>query len=578
VLSNLRQAISVQRRGLTYLILIEARSADPETAANIANTLANAYISEQIEAKVRSVLASRDTIQPRVADASATLVAAEQAFDKFLASNIEEIAAATGRTDLVELRALLEDSSLQNARIQAKAELVDRSLSRKDWQAVTESLQSATLQSLDAQRQALANDLAAATEGSQRFDLRAKLAEVETSMDQAANAELTSLRQQLIASQAKTSDLRVQLRTSVLQSDLPAEITTEIYGLQQNAELSRVQYQSLLGRLQELDVQAYLQVPDSRVVSEALPPFRPSFPNPQLMLTLAGMAGLALGIGLAFLYENFVGGFTSVEQVQSVLRVPVATSVPLQRGGRRSRSGSDVGGVAQLVVDAPLSIFAESIRHIRVGLDRALRRRRKQPRIGYVVMVSSAAPHEGKTTVALSLARTYALSGRSTVLIDCDLRKPTVHRHLGIEPARGLLEVLHDKSGITSLDSILQVDLATGVRIAPGARRSELATDHLIAGKEFAELLRTVTESYDIVVLDTPPVGPVVDGLYLAQFADAIAFVVKWSSTSQQDAKSALTALRDAKRPGVTILGVLNQLQITKSAERSKYAGYYEDV
>jgi Mrp family chromosome partitioning ATPase len=179
-----------------------------------------------------------------------------------------------------------------------------------------------------------------------------------------------------------------------------------------------------------------------------------------------------------------------------------------------------------------------------------------------VIVVSSAAPGEGKTTVALSLARAYALSGLPTLLVDCDLRKPSVHQQLGMEASEGLLEYLVGSEQAVDLKSIMTVDTGSGAQIVLGSRRSDIATDQLIAGRTLTRLIAAARQNFDIVVLDSPPVGPVVDGLYLAGMADAILFVVKWSATPQQEVRSAVAALVAARPDTTPILVALNQRDI----------------
>lgn len=582
VVGKLRDAITAQRRGLTYLISIQAKSLSPQNAARIANAVAELYIKEQLEAKVDATLASRDIIEARVTEASDAVTRSEGAFDDFISTNIDIITAQTGRTDIAALRQQLDELDAARSSEAAVAELVARSLSRRDWQAVADSLKSEAVTALQRQRDVLQRDLAGAVDGTQRaIDLRAELGKLDAQLDASANAELTTMRQRIAAAQAQASDLRVQLRASVLDSNLPSDILTSMYALQQNAEIARTQYQTLLSRLKELEAQAYLQVPDSRIVSIALPPNEPSFPNPRLILALAGIAALGLGIGLAFLVENFVGGFTSEGQVQSVLKTNVASTVPRQKEPKSAGRG-DGASLADYVTGAPLSVFAEAVRRVRLGLEQAIRRARGRvahaPAGGGVILVTSAAPGEGKTTLALSLARAYALAGRSTLLIDCDLRKPGIHRQLGLEPSSGLLEYLTHTDNAPTLSSIVTVDEGSGAQVIVGSRRSDVATDQLLAGATFARLIRAAQKTFDVVILDTPPIGPVVDGLYLAQFADTIAFIIRWAKTSQQDARSAIASLQEAKRPETEIVTILNQQDASKSSYRSKYAGYYTEA
>lgn len=575
VMAKLRESITVQRRGLTFMLAIQARSPDPATAARIANAVAAAYIKVQLAAKIGSTLASRDIIQGRIAGASGAVSQSEGAFDKFIEDNIDTITAETGRTDLAALRAQLKEVGANRARDANMAELVQRSLEQRDWAAVSANLGSQAISALAAQRQQLVNSLADTVEDSQQsIDLRAEVAKLDSQLESSTTEELTTMRQRVASYQAQASDIRTQLRTSILSTDLPPDVLTNIYELQQNAEIARTQYQTLLSRLRELEAQAYLQVADSRVVSQTLPPSEPSFPNPRQILTLAGLAALGLGIGLAFLRENFVGGFTSEAQLHSFLRAPVISAVPRQK---EARTGTGEGGIGEYMVSSPLSIFAESVRRIRVGIDQALQRSKtvRPAAGGIVIMVSSASPSEGKSTLALSITRAYALAGHKTLLIDCDLRKPSIHRQLGLEPSTGLLEYLSHAVKEDALPSIMTVDDESGAQVVLGARRSDIATDSLLSSATFARLVSAARTTFDIIVLDTPPVGPVVDGLYIVQHADAIVFVVRWASTSQHDVRHAMTLLQGAKRPDAEILAVLNQQEISKSAYAGKYAGYY---
>jgi len=580
VMGNLRDAVTVQRRGLTFLIAVNARSGRPQFAADIANAVARNYIQEQLQAKVSSTLQSRDIIEARIADASNTVAQSETAFDSFVDENLQRISEATGRNDLQATRAEIERLTRARAQSASLADQAQQSLDTGDWATLVSSLRDEALESLNQQREYLQNALNQAAAGSQTAtDLQASLAEIDANLKQRATTVVDALKSDLSKSQARATELRTQLRTQILDSNLPSDILTRIYGLQQQAEIARQQYQTLLTRQNDLDTQAFLQVADSRVVSEATPPAAPSFPNPRLILLASALIGIAVGVGLAFLIENYFGGFTSEQQAEALLKVPVATAIPRQR--LRGRVNSDGLGVADSLIVSPLSVFSESIRRIRISVEQMIRRKPvpEGPPKGKVVIVSSAAPNEGKTTIALSLARAYALSGLSTLLVDCDLRKPSVHKQLGMESSEGLLEYLAGgASEGFDLKTIMAVDGGSGARIVFGARRSDVATDQLISGKTFARLIAAAQNSFDVIVLDTPPVGPVVDGLYLAGMADAIVFVVKWSATPQQEVRSAIAALNSAKAPDTPLLAVLNQQDINPRAYRGKYAGYYAET
>ncbi len=578
IINGVRDAVTVQRRGLTFLIAVDARSARPDFAAKLANAVARKYIQQQLEAKVSSTLASRDIIDARISDASSTVAQSERAFDEFIDNNLPRISDATGRSDFATIRAQIDALTRTRSEDDARIQSAELSLGQRDWTAVASGLKDDAVANLERQREQVLSSLNTAAEGSQTaIDLRSELGKVESSLEAAAREAVTALRQNVADTQARVTELRGQLRTSILGSALPTDILTSIYELQQRAEIARAQYQTLLTRQKDLDIQAFLQVADSRIVSEATPPTYPSFPNPRLILLLAGFIGIALGVGLAFLVENFVGGFSSEAQTESILKLPVVSSIPRQR--TLKRAGAESFTVADALVVAPLSVYSESIRRVRIGVDQALRRagNETERQGGIVIAVTSAAPNEGKTTISLSLARAYALAGLSTILIDCDLRKPSVHRQLGMDASEGLLDYLTSNAS-QELRSIVTVDDASGAQVVLGSRRSDVATDQLIAGRTFTTLVNAARKNFDVVILDTPPIGPVVDGLYLAGMADAVVFVVKWSATPQQEVRGAVASLATAKPEHVPMLVLLNQQGANPSAYKGRYAGYYAEA
>lgn len=571
VLHKLQSAISVQRRGMTYLISVQASSEDPEQAAKLANAVTQAYIKDQLASKVASTLASRDILQARVEQARQAIVTSEGSFDGFISSNIDRIVNESGNTQIANLRNQIDSIKKEREQSLLTATILQQGITAGNWNQLATTLASDALKELEQQREQLAGTLASATDGSaDAVDLRAQLKAIDAKLHDTATSELTALQSTITDRQNRENQLRETIRNSVLSSNLPTGVLTQIYELQKSADIARTQYETLLARAQNLTAQADLQIADSRVVSPALVPASPSFPNPKLILALSAIAALGVGIGLAFLYENFIGGFSSEEQVESVLGLKVVSSLP-----RVKHKGADQTSFAQLMITAPISAFSEAVRRARASIDRITRGGAVTGQ-GTVVMVSSTAPGEGKTTMALSLTRSYALSGKSALLIDCDLRKPSVHQQLGIEPSIGFVDYLNaEADNAINIQSITSKDPLSPATIIVGARRSSVPTDQLIAGAAFQQLLNAARRSFDVVILDTPPLGPVVDGLYISQHVDAVIYVVLYSSTSQTEARKALANLMAAKPEATEILAVLNQQDISQQAYNARYGSYY---
>lgn len=573
-LGTLANSISVARVGYTYLITVSARSANPGVAARIANAVAKAYVEEQLASKINVILSASTAIQARITEANKSVAASEDAFDTFISTNLDEIAASTGRTDLIAVRTELENMIKTGATLASQVQAGADSAANQDWDALATALRDDAIAKLAADRARLEASLESTSTNTD--SLRDQLSKIDAQLQAQASASLTTLRAQLADTQSKAGDLRKTLRTDVLSADLPADTLASIYAMQQSAEIARTQYQTLLARSKDLETQAYLQVPDSRIVSSALPPGAPTFPNKRLILTIAGIIGLIGGVGVALLYENVIGGYTSPEQLSNVARVSVPATIPRQPDLKNNGNPPSLT-LADYLVAAPLSAYSESIRRLRVGVDQAVRRaktaRGESPEHA-VIMVTSAAPGEGKTTTALALARAYATSGNTTLLVDCDLRKPSLHRQLGVEPSVGLLEYLAQPGEGRSLRSIVTTDTVTGVQVVVGARQSEIATDQFVTGQSFARLIAAARQSFDVVILDTPPVGPVVDGLYMAAYVDAIAVLVRFGKTPQREVHTALRSLNDAKAPSTEILAVLNQADIRSQPYSGAYGEY----
>ena len=178
---------------------------------------------------------------------------------------------------------------------------------------------------------------------------------------------------------------------------------------------------------------------------------------------------------------------------------------------------------------------------------------------GKIILVTSSFSNEGKTTTALALARTYALAGKKTLLVDADLRKPSLHRHLGFAPKTGFLDYLRDPENNNMNSGFYARDPASQLALIMCAGRAEVATDQLLNSTTFADLLDQAREVYDVTIIDSPPLLPVVDARYVAHHADAVVMVVKWAATAQSDLRAAMQPLRLAMKPSTALLPALTQ-------------------
>lgn len=576
---KLQDSISIERQGLTYLITISANANSPDKAAQIANTMAEMYIRNQLQSKINGVLSGRNVMEQRVTETRTGLVTAERSFNDFIISSARTIAEQSGRTDIDQMRIELEKVVGDRETASSNLTLAETSLSQSNWAQVADTLNNQTLRDLQKREQDIQQELTSVVDGSEQADaLRAELVGVLDNFRTQANAQLEQIRQEIAANRAVETDLQLQLRSNILSSNLPPEVLATMYELQQNAEIARTQYQQMLVRLRDIEAQAYLQLADSRIVSEATPPSGAAFPNTRFLVMVAGILGLVLGLVAAFLREQFIGGVISTEQLESIVGPTLVTSLPSQKRLGRNQEGKPVKSLTELIATQPYSRFAEAVRRLMISTDQALRRVRGDDLsdAASIIMVTSANAGEGKTTVAVSLARSYAISGQSTILIDADLRRPNVHKELGLEPSDALANYL-GSTGTPGDDiaPLMHIDELSKARIIIGSNIRGATAGQVVSGERFARLLNTASRLFDVVIVDTPPVGALVDALYLAQHVDVIVNVVRYGTTSQREVRSTLRELVESKQDTAEVVALLNAEPQSKAETRRRFGSYY---
>jgi succinoglycan biosynthesis transport protein ExoP len=544
VLARFSAALNVRRRGLTYLVAISVDAAAPDRAARLANAVVDAYVASQVDAKVQGALAARDKLQAQLDQLAAAITSADQEIGTYVEANLARIAVQTGRGDLLALRQRLEAARKRSAEAALLADDARKALAQQDWDGLTRRLADQALDEMQRQRTDLEIRLGNLPASSpQAGDLQAALADLAARQDSRAREVVAGVEGQRRAAEQELSDTRSAIRGDLLGGEVPADV-------------ARQQYQTLLSRLREIETQAAVAVPDSRVVSRALAPRVPSAPDRVLVLFFGLIGGLGLGLGLAYLVEFYVGGITSTHQLADVFGQTQAVGLPFARP-----AAGDDPSLADSVVREPLGGYAEAIRMLRATLELsglAPGRRGDLKGEAPVVLVTSSVASEGKTTLALALARSFARAGLHVGLIDADLRKPGLARQAAVAPVLGLADWLADPGLDADGSGLFVKDLLSPAYLVPGMAAGQGDSDRLLASDAFAALLDSARQSFDLVFVDAPPVLAAVDTRYLARKADFAVMVVRFGTTGQSDLRSALALLRGAMKPGAEVLTVLS--------------------
>jgi len=537
--------LTVTLQGLSSTIGIAFESIDAQKAAKIANAIADAYVEDELNAKFEATQKAQQWLSERLQQVSTQTQASERAVEEYKAKNNLTDTATPG-TSLIEQQL----TALSTQLISAQADLAQQEAKygqvlemQKSGHAadVTQVIASPLISQL---RQQETEILRQEAELSSRYGpLHPKVLDMESQKQNLATKIDDEVRRVVQAISGDVEVARVRVRS--LQDSL-SQITAKSQGenvarikltdLTSSATSNRTLYDAFLARFKEIEGQTTVQTPDSRVISTATVPPSPSFPNKLIFLGAALPGGLILGILLAMLSDSMASGFRTRQQVEYALSLPVLTALPEVPRSRRR-----IQGAADYVVDRPTSYFAEGVRGLQLGL--VLSSADKPPKI---IVVTSAVPSEGKTTVAVSLARIAAGSGQRVILMDADFRQPSVARALGISPPqKGIADVL---SGNTTLEDCLLKDPKSNVLLLPAIGKSANPSD-LLASEEMANVIRALSASCDLLIIDTSPLLPVNDARILARQADAVILAVRWERTPRAASLHALRSLTDVMAP-----------------------------
>jgi succinoglycan biosynthesis transport protein ExoP len=357
--------------------------------------------------------------------------------------------------------------------------------------------------------------------------------------------------------------------------------------LESRAKAFHAIHDSFLQRYMEVTQQQSLPISEARILSAASAPGGASSPQTSKILLIASALGLMLGMAAGSLRESVDRVFRTTNQVEQVLKTNCLTVLPIVKekpfvvstaGSSRKGApkegllpgkelGSNLPGLFRAVLNEPLSSFAEGFRAIKVAAD--ISRAIKQNK---VIGIISSLPNEGKSTVSANFAQLIAHGGRKAILIDGDLRNPTLSRKLAPKADVGLLEVI---GGKIPLDDAIYTDPLTGVVFLPAVIESRLAhSSEILASDALRQLLDQLRKIYDYIVIDLPPLTPVVDVRATTQIVDSYVFVVEWGRTRINLVQRQLTS---APEVFDRLLGIVLNKANLKMLDRYEnyYGGYY---
>ena len=584
----LRGALKVEPIKNSRLFNIEVDDSDPRRAARLADAVANAFIDQNLQAAISATSEAVTWLNGQVDHIKESLDQDENALHKFKRENdlpsisINE-ASNMLRLEMQDLDTALVQTRMKKEELAARnAELSKMSSSNPDELAASELLASPYLQTIRSQYM----------DAMREVDVLKKSGKLENNPLMLAATQRVEDARKAFVSEVKNiqgaveRDLAIISRQEVGEAKLfeasrrqAVDLNLkeiEYHRLDRSRDQDEKLFGMLISRMKEADLSRMMKVNNIRVIDSAAVPKGPIRPRPLVNLGIGVLSGLFLGIALSWGREQMDRSIKTPEDVEQRLGMTFLGLLPTfvdekDKGGstkarlsRRTRPPSSKLPPELVVHEAPLSGIAEAARSIRTNLmfmnpDRPFKR----------LLVSSAAPSEGKTTVACSIAIALAQGGQRVCIVDCDLRRPRLHRIFGRSGDAGVTSVI---VGDVPIDEVTKPTMVENLWSVPAGPTPPNPAD-LFHSDRFKKFLNDLSERFDRIVIDSPPVVPVTDSAIISTLVDGTVFVVRAFATSRQMSRQGLRTLRDVDSPVIGV--VLNAVNLNRREYSYSYQYYY---
>ncbi len=590
--------MDVERIGRSYALSISYTSTSPELASSVATAIAEAYLVDKLNSKYDATRRASDWLQERIDELKQKALESDLAVQKFRTAN--GLVAAGGQFQLLsdqqlsELTTQLIGAQADTARARAKYERVKSIIDSKRTDAIVTDVLDNSISNdlrkkyLEASKLEAEISARLGPDHVQAVRLRSEMAEYQRLMFEELNRIAESYQSELQVAESREKSLQASVSQATGVTTAAGETQVQLRELERTADTYRNLYQTFLARFQEATQQQSFPITDARIITRAQVPTTPSAPKKPLILALAMALGAAFGGGIGAFREFRDRFFRTGEQVRDVLSLEYIGHVPAVDAKEATSSTNEPesarglqngNGITNYVVNHPLSAFAETMRSAKIAVDMENPSSRCK-----VIGVVSCLPGEGKSTVAINLAQLLAMQGARTLLIDADLRNPGATRAIGRHAEQGILEALLEGK---PLKDLLLLDSKTRLAFLPAVvkRRVPHSSD-LLSSSIMVNLLEELKAHFDYIVLDLPPLGPVVDARAVSPMLDASLAVIEWGRTSRRVVRTTFAVQPELMQKCIGV--VLNKVDTEKlklyrsygSGEYyyNRYSAYYHEA
>jgi len=566
----LQRRISIVPEKDTRIVHIRVEDPDANRAALLANEVADAYIAESLALKLRTSESASAWLEERLADLETKSKKSEVALYEFKKDSDVLTTALDDRLSIVSSSLSAYNTSLTEvrtriaalkARTEAFAQLRKSSPDDARW---AEGLPGADERMLGSLRSSLMDVTTQCVELAARYlpehpalkACLAKQAVTQENLDRELKNRIRAAQTELAEAVANERNLTALVESTKAEAFEVNKKQIEFDRLKREADNDQRLYDVVLKRLKDIELSGMLRTTNVRNLDAARPSLVPVSPDVKKNLLSALVAGLVLGVGVVLAREFLDSTVKTQEDIEDRLKVPFLGLFPLV-GEAAEGTGSKSRDF--FVFEHPNSPAAECVRAIRTNL---LFATPDEP--FKTLVVTSSGPEEGKSTISISLAVAMAQSGSRVLLVDTDMRRPRLHKALGVPNNVGVSSLIVNEG---TLDAAVKSTDVPNLFVLPCGPIPPNPAE-LLHAQGFHRLLGEISEKFDRVIFDSPPVNAVADAVVLAAQVDGVVLVLKALQTQRELAKRGIRALRDVN---ANVLGaVLNQVDV----ESNTYGGY----
>lgn len=553
--SKLLSKVKVNNHPRSKTVDVLVRSLSPLNAADVANGYTEEYMKYQMDMKYETTERANEWLTQRLETLRKNMNNSELAVQEYREEHglYESLGVMLSDTQVSELNSQLIMAKAKRAEAESKLKAVRRLIrSKNGLSSSSDVLKSSVIEDLRINAANLSSKKAElATRYGQKhprmINLEAEIKGVQASIKREVSKMVASLKSDVEIAKSREDTLSKSLISAQGGVGETNAAAVKLGALVRDVEANQKLYESFLTRYKELSQHHDIVQANSRVIAHAEVPYSAKYPRTKLILLIGLIFGGMVGVAIAMLIEKLDVGFHSLDELEKASAYVGLGLVPSIPEGTNA---------ASYVMERLSSEFSESVRSVMTAIHYS--NTQNPPKS---VMVTSSVTGEGKSLLTLSMGRLAAKSGKKVLVIDCDMRRPSFSNYLEAKFDYALDDYLRGEKPVSK---VTYRDKESGMDVI-FAKPDTKYSQELLASEKMAEFVKEMSEKYDFVFLDTPPVAAVSDALMVATMVDTTLFVCGWNKTPKEIVTSVLKKFRDCK---VRVAGVvLNNVDMERGSE-----------